>query len=135
MDLEALLTDELREQATSLHVECLNVESSTRAAAREGGGKGRKGGARGLVRGDGPIDAIFRAINVATGVDARLREFHIGAVTGGQDALGRLDRGRGRRLHRVRSERLDRHRRSCGAGLCARSLQRGPAARRRACRD
>ena len=38
--------------------------------------------------GDGPVDAIFRAINAATRRDARLREFRIDAVTGGQDALG-----------------------------------------------
>jgi hypothetical protein len=38
--------------------------------------------------GDGPIDAIFRAINAATQRDARLRDFRIDSVTGGQDALG-----------------------------------------------
>ena len=38
--------------------------------------------------GDGPVDAIFRAINAATKREARLREFRIDAVTGGQDALG-----------------------------------------------
>src|SRR3989440_5793421 len=42
----------------------------------------------GSFTGDGPVDAIFRAINAATGVDARLREFRVDAVTGGQDALG-----------------------------------------------
>src|SRR6201999_490482 len=43
---------------------------------------------RGDFTGDGPIDAIFRAINAATVREARLREFRIDAVTGGQDALG-----------------------------------------------
>ena len=42
----------------------------------------------GSFTGDGPVDAIFRAINAATGTDARLREFRVDAVTGGQDALG-----------------------------------------------
>ena len=37
----------------------------------------------GSFTGDGPIDAIFRAINAATGRDARLREFRVDAVTGG----------------------------------------------------
>jgi 2-isopropylmalate synthase len=37
---------------------------------------------------DGPIDAIFHAINAATGVVAQLREFRIDSVTGGRDALG-----------------------------------------------
>ena len=42
----------------------------------------------GSFTGDGPVDAIFRAINAATGRDAKLREFRVDAVTGGQDALG-----------------------------------------------
>ena len=36
------------------------------------------------------VDAIFRAINSVTGIDARLREFRVDAVTGGQDALGEV---------------------------------------------
>ena len=43
---------------------------------------------RGDFTGDGPVDAIFRAINAATKREARLREFRIDSVTGGQDALG-----------------------------------------------
>ena len=45
---------------------------------------------QGSFTGDGPVDAIFHAINTATGVDARLREFRVDAVTGGQDALGEV---------------------------------------------
>ncbi|MEA2307108.1 MAG: 2-isopropylmalate synthase, partial [Solirubrobacteraceae bacterium] len=44
----------------------------------------------GAFTGDGPVDAVFRAINAATGIDARLREFRVDAVTGGQDALGEV---------------------------------------------
>jgi 2-isopropylmalate synthase len=44
----------------------------------------------GSSTGDGPIDATFRALNAATGVQAILREFHVGAVTEGQDALGEV---------------------------------------------
>ena len=59
------------------------------APPREGWGQvPRWRGARGSFTGDGPVDAIFRAINAATGVDAKLREFRVDAVTGGQDALG-----------------------------------------------
>jgi 2-isopropylmalate synthase len=42
----------------------------------------------GTSEGDGPVDAVFRAVHAATGHSARLREFRIDAVTGGQDALG-----------------------------------------------
>ena len=46
--------------------------------------------ATGSFTGDGPIDAVFQAINAASGVAAKLREFTIGAVTEGQDALGEV---------------------------------------------
>jgi 2-isopropylmalate synthase len=92
MDLEALLTDELREtaQEDGYTLEFFDVESSTRRPPHARVGVRVPGGEvlEGSFGGDGPIDAIFHAINVATGVDARLREFRIGAVTGGQDALG-----------------------------------------------
>jgi 2-isopropylmalate synthase len=91
MDLEALLTDELREQTeVGYTLEWFDVESSTRRAPHAKVGlRGPEGEPlEGSFGGDGPIDAIFHAINAATSVDARLREFHIGAVTGGQDALG-----------------------------------------------
>ena len=67
---------------------------------------------RGDFTGDGPVDAIFRAINAATQREARLREFRIDAVTGGQDALGEasvvLELAGPVRL---RPGRLDRHHR------------------------
>ncbi len=91
MDLEALLTDELREQAEiGYTLDWFDVESSTRRPPHAKVGIRGPGGEalEGSFGGDGPIDAIFHAINAATGVDARLREFHIAAVTGGQDALG-----------------------------------------------
>ena len=46
--------------------------------------------AEGSFTGDGPVDAFFSAINAATGHDARLKEFHVSAVTGGRDALGEV---------------------------------------------
>ena len=48
------------------------------------------GSATGTFTGDGPIDAVFQAINAATGVGAKLSDFTIGAVTEGQDALGEV---------------------------------------------
>jgi 2-isopropylmalate synthase len=40
--------------------------------------------------GDGPVDAIFRAIQEAAGAEAELRQYNVGAVTGGEDALGEV---------------------------------------------
>src|SRR3954462_11782162 len=90
MDLEALVTDELRDALPSYTLEWFDVEASTRrpphatVAVRAPDGDV----VQGSFTGDGPVDAIFRAINAATGLDARLREFRVDAVTGGQDALG-----------------------------------------------
>jgi 2-isopropylmalate synthase len=90
MDLEALVTDELREQLAVFQLEWFDVEASSRRPPHATVGVRTPEGTEvtGSFTGDGPIDAIFRAINAATGTDARLREFRVDAVTGGQDALG-----------------------------------------------
>ena len=92
MDLEALVTDELREEMTGVRARVVRGRGVVDApAARDGGGAaaGRRG-VSGSFTGDGPVDAVFHAINAATGIDARLREFRVDAVTGGQDALGEV---------------------------------------------
>jgi 2-isopropylmalate synthase len=90
MDLEALVTDELREEIAGYQLEWFDVEASSRRPPHATVGVRTPDGeeAVGSFTGDGPVDAIFHAINAATGVDARLREFRVDAVTGGQDALG-----------------------------------------------
>src|SRR3984885_1050351 len=90
MDLEALVTDELREEVTGYQLEWFDVEASSRRPPHATVGIRTPDGEEvtGSFTGDGPVDAIFRAINAATGADARLREFRVDAVTGGQDALG-----------------------------------------------
>jgi 2-isopropylmalate synthase len=92
MDLEALVTDELRSEIPGYTLEWFDVEASSRrpphakVSVTTPDGTSVEGG----FTGDGPIDAIFHAINSATGIDARLREFRVDAVTGGQDALGEV---------------------------------------------
>jgi 2-isopropylmalate synthase len=90
MDLEALVTDELREQVAAYQLEWFDVEASSRRPPHAKVGVRAPDGSEltGSFTGDGPVDAIFRAINAATGQDARLREFRVDAVTAGQDALG-----------------------------------------------
>src|SRR5436309_2697648 len=90
MDLEALVTDELREEIAGYQLEWFDVEASSRRPPHATAGVRTPEGEEvsGSFTGDGPVDAIFRAINAASGVDARLREFRVDAVTGGQDALG-----------------------------------------------
>jgi 2-isopropylmalate synthase len=90
MDLEALVTDELREEIAGYQLEWFDVEASSRRPPHATVGVRTPEGEEvvGSFTGDGPVDAIFHAINSATGVDARLREFRVDAVTAGQDALG-----------------------------------------------
>jgi 2-isopropylmalate synthase len=90
MDLEALVTDELRDELRSYSLSWFDVEVSNRRPPHARVAVVTPDGDEvvGDFTGDGPVDAIFRAINAATRREARLREFRIDAVTGGQDALG-----------------------------------------------
>ena len=91
MDLEALVTEELREAVPTYALELVRGSGLVRkprprrrsAIRRPDGDE-----ATGSGSGDGPIDAVFHAIDAATGIEATLREFQVGAVTGGMDALG-----------------------------------------------
>ena len=38
--------------------------------------------------GDGPVDAVFKAVEKAVGFDVTLRDYQLKAVTSGKDALG-----------------------------------------------
>jgi len=92
MDLEALVTDELRSEMAGYTLQWFDVEASSRrpphATVSVVSPEGEE--LEGSFTGDGPVDAIFRAVNAATGLDARLREFRVEAVTGGEDALGEV---------------------------------------------
>jgi 2-isopropylmalate synthase len=90
MDLEALVTDELRSEMSAYTLSWFDVEASSRRPPHATVELTTPSGetVRGDFTGDGPVDAIFRAINAATHREARLREFRIDSVTGGQDALG-----------------------------------------------
>jgi 2-isopropylmalate synthase len=92
MDLEALVTDELREEISGYALDWFEVDASSRRPphAKVSVTLPEGGSAQGSFTGDGPIDAVFQALNAATGVDAKLSEFTIGAVTEGQDALGEV---------------------------------------------
>jgi len=92
MDLEALVTDELRDDLGAYTLEWFDVEASSRRPPHATVGITTPDGEErtGSFTGDGPVDAIFRAINAGAECDARLREFRVDAVTGGQDALGEV---------------------------------------------
>jgi 2-isopropylmalate synthase len=93
MDIEALVTDELRgEQLQGYTLDWFDVEASSRRPphARVSVTLPDGSSAQGSFTGDGPIDAVFQAIDSAVGLGAKLNDFQIGAVTEGQDALGEV---------------------------------------------
>jgi 2-isopropylmalate synthase len=92
MDLEALVTDELREEIPGYSLEWFEVQASSRRPPHARVAVTLPDGAvvEGSFTGDGPIDAVLAAINAAVGVRPKLSDFKIGAVTEGQDALGEV---------------------------------------------
>jgi 2-isopropylmalate synthase len=90
LDLEAIVSDEMRERSQRYELSSFEVEAGT---AREPHAKvtiATPSGSDvvGEASGDGPVDAIFGAIQLATDTECELREYTVAAVTGGEDALG-----------------------------------------------
>jgi len=92
LDLEAIVSDEMRQSPAAFELEWFEVEASSSRGplarvrvSMPGGGVGE-----GSFTGDGPVDAFFSAINAAVRQEARLKEYHVSAVTGGRDALGEV---------------------------------------------
>jgi 2-isopropylmalate synthase len=89
-DLEAIVAEELgTSTAPAFTLEALEVAGGTvgvpnaRVVLVRDGEK-----VEALAEGDGMIDAACQAIRAATGVDSKLTDFNVNAVTGGVDALG-----------------------------------------------
>lgn len=90
-DIEALVSDEVLRITEQYQLVSLSVSSGTRRkpTARvkmkiDGQEKEIK------VSGDGPVDAVYKAITELTGSKAELNKFEIKAITGGTDALGEV---------------------------------------------
>ena len=92
LDLEAIVSDEMRQAPSSYALESFEVEASSGRAPHARVRIKLPGGevGEGSFTGDGPVDAFFSAINAATGREAKLKEYHVSAVTGGRDALGEV---------------------------------------------
>ncbi len=92
LDLEAIVSDEIRNDVLAYSFDWFDLHSSSdgEPAARVRVTLPDGKTVEGTGCGDGSIDAIFAAINDATGVQARLAEFRVDAVTSGQDALGEV---------------------------------------------
>lgn len=92
LDLEAIVSEEMRDRVETHELVSYSVKAgSDREPTAEVGVRMPSGDvASGQSTGDGPVEAIFGAIQKATGTEAELREYHVAAVTGGDDALGQV---------------------------------------------
>jgi 2-isopropylmalate synthase len=92
LDLEAIVSDEMREREDAHDLAWFEVEAGSRreplarVAVKLPSGEE----AVGESGGDGPIDAIFLAIQKAVDTECELRQYTVEAVTGGEDALGEV---------------------------------------------
>jgi 2-isopropylmalate synthase len=90
-DLAALVHDELPPLEHHLKLEYLHTYSGTAAIPTATvrilvKGKMKEGAAIG----DGPVDAVYKAIAAVTGTQAKLLRYDIRAITGGTEAMGEV---------------------------------------------
>ena len=93
-DLIAIVHDELHPVEETYRIEYLHIDSGTstiptatvclRVPGQSGGTETRKAASIG----DGPVDAVYKAIGTATNNPARLVSYDIRSVTSGTEALG-----------------------------------------------
>jgi 2-isopropylmalate synthase len=92
LDLEAIVSEEMRDRTEAHELDFFRVEAGSDREPQAAAGVRLPSGEvlSGESTGDGPVEAIFGAIQKATGTGAELREYHVAAVTGGDDALGQV---------------------------------------------
>ena len=92
LDLEAIVSDEMRERADAHELAWFEVEAGSRREplARVAVTLPSGEEAIGEAGGDGPVDAIFGAIQRAVGTECELHQYTVSAVTEGGDALGEV---------------------------------------------
>jgi 2-isopropylmalate synthase len=92
MDLEAIMSDEIRDDSKAFTFDWFELHTSSdgepKAKVKVTKPTGEQ--VEGEGTGDGSIDAVFAAINNATGEQAKLAEYRVDAVSSGQDAIGEV---------------------------------------------
>src|SRR5918911_1621853 len=91
-DLEAIAADEVGFFEGKFVLQFFRVVAATGRQSRAAVSisHAERGTFEAEAEGEGPVDAVFRAIDSATGIQGRLTDFRIDAVTGGKDALGEV---------------------------------------------
>ncbi|HZK16211.1 MAG TPA: 2-isopropylmalate synthase, partial [Solirubrobacterales bacterium] len=92
LDLEAIVSDEMREKEDAHELSWFEVEAGSRREPLARVAVSLPSGEEtvGESGGDGPVDAIFHAIQKATETECDLRQYTVEAVTEGEDALGQV---------------------------------------------
>lgn len=90
-DLSALVSDELQTSGTTLHLARWNASigsggPATASVVIERHGEELSGDAEG----NGPVNALFQAIDAAVQIENELSYYHVEAVTPGEDAQGQV---------------------------------------------
>ncbi|MFO7820202.1 MAG: 2-isopropylmalate synthase [Halanaerobacter sp.] len=91
LDLEAIMEDQMSQVSETYHINLLQVTSSSGLATatvqmeKDGDKINQSACSEG-----GPVDAIYDAMNEVTGLDCKLKDYNIDAVTSGKDALGEV---------------------------------------------
>jgi len=91
-DLEALIGEEIGVTPETYEIENIQSTSGTNmvpmASVRLKGPGGEI--LQDAACGDGPVDALYRAIDRLTGVSGRLTDYSVRAITGGKEAMGEV---------------------------------------------
>jgi 2-isopropylmalate synthase len=92
LDLEAIVSDEMRDRADAHELASFEVRAASGEEPMAKIGVTLPSGEEvvGESTGDGPIDAVFRAIQEAVGTESEMVKYTVEAVTGGEDALGEV---------------------------------------------
>ena len=91
-DIEAIIGVEETETPDFFQLESLSISCGPNAVPTAGVRLKLQDGlvVNNATTGDGPIDALFKAIDLSTGIPGKLQDYNIRAVTSGKDAMGEV---------------------------------------------
>jgi len=90
-DLEAMMEEEIRKVPETYSLEYFHISTGSTIIPTATVGLLKEGEKlEEAATGDGPVDAIYKAINKITGLTPVLEQYSINAVTSGEDALGEV---------------------------------------------
>ncbi len=90
-DLEAIVEDEIRIIPQKYELEHIHVSSGNKTVPTATLGIfNQEKLIEDAACGDGPVDAVFNAIEKITGINVCLKQYALNAITGGKDAVGEV---------------------------------------------